>query len=757
MSTIHGTVSKNGYSFYAEVTETVPSDYISTNSTTVNVSVYIQNHGTRTASGGWTFVLKVDGSEKIHLTSQTVKTNDVPANGGTKLLMQTSVPVTHNSDGSKTATIEAYIEKPSYTAYDPGRCSLNGRFELTKIPRYANATFYAGSIQETSLRITWAANATIQDVRYRLNNGSWITAQTDVNNLNGEFMINNLSPNTQYTIDVDVKRKDSGLWSFDAGYSMSRTITTYDYPKITSAPDFTIGNTLRIDFYNPLSRNCSIYIIFADGTEYGGDETTQNYVQGYTSSTWQSKFYSSIPNSRTGKYKVRLICTAVSRDTTVSGGTYTAPEAKPTFSNFSYYDADEQVVTVTGSNQTIVRNKSDVKIKISSDNKMLPKNYANPDRYETSWAGGTKSVPYSSDDINVDLGKITTSGQTNISVTAYDKRGYWTTVSKIITVINYTEPEQSNALYRINGFENDTKLTIKGTFNLLTINNVNKNTITNVKYRYKEQGGTYNDYTTVQATVTDNKYECEMLSFNLDNSKSFVFEIVVTDKLGTYSKEILLSEGIPILFINSTKKNIGIGEINENEEYSLQIKGNYYFKSGNEILDYDIVDKDNNTVKLKNKYWDTSGILHNNVPLNDCIFDYQRVNMSGYKGYWCRIATCIFGSRYARFYGRVMVDNDGYEPSMADIWFSYYSQDEITSDNPFITQTKVITSIGGFSYEHCIAMTIEGKNTTSVRVSLWIYEWYDYSSMKITRMYGNCDIKNYTRAKTLPGDVTYLS
>lgn len=164
------------------------------------------------------------------------------------------------------------------------------------------------------------------------------------------------------------------------------------------------------------------------------------------------------------------------------------------------------------------------------------------------------------------------------------------------------------------------------------------------------------------------------------------------------------------------------------------------------------------SIKLKNnKYWDSSCIVHNKVPLNDCIFDYQHVNMSGYKGYWCRIATHVFIGRFARFYGRVMVDNDGYEPAMADIWFSYYSQGEITSDNPFITQTKVITSIGGFSYENCIAMTIEGKNTTSVRVSLWIYEWYDYSSMKITRMYGNCDIRGNTRAQSLPGEIVYLS
>lgn len=164
------------------------------------------------------------------------------------------------------------------------------------------------------------------------------------------------------------------------------------------------------------------------------------------------------------------------------------------------------------------------------------------------------------------------------------------------------------------------------------------------------------------------------------------------------------------------------------------------------------------SIKLSNnKYWDSSCIVHNKVPLNDCIFDYQHVNMSGYKGYWCRITSHIFTGQYQRFYGRVTVENDGYEPAMADIWFSYYVQGKLTSDNPFITQRKVITSVGSFSYENRIAMTIEGKNTTSVRVSLWIYEGYDYSSINITRIYGNCDIKNYTRTISLPGEIVYLS
>lgn len=164
------------------------------------------------------------------------------------------------------------------------------------------------------------------------------------------------------------------------------------------------------------------------------------------------------------------------------------------------------------------------------------------------------------------------------------------------------------------------------------------------------------------------------------------------------------------------------------------------------------------SIKLKNnKYWDSSCIVHNKVPLNDCIFDYQRVNMSGYQGYWCRIASHVFTGQYQRFYGRVMVENDGYEPSMADIWFSYYVQNVITSDSPFITQRKIINSVGGFSNSKYIAMTIEGKNTSSVRVSLWIYEPYNYSSMIITRIYGNSDIRDNTIAQSLPGEIVYLS
>lgn len=49
------------------------------------------------------------------------------------------------------------------------------------------------------------------------------------------------------------------------------------------------------------------------------------------------------------------------------------------------------------------------------------------------------------------------------------------------------------------------------------------------------------------------------------------------------------------------------------------------------------------------------------------ILDTQCVNMTGYKGCWCRVATRVFTGQWATFDGRIMVTNGGYEPGMADL------------------------------------------------------------------------------------------
>ena len=154
-------------------------------------------------------------------------------------------------------------------------------------------------------------------------------------------------------------------------------------------------------------------------------------------------------------------------------------------------------------------------------------------------------------------------------------------------------------------------------------------------------------------------------------------------------------------------------------------------------------------IKLKNNLYIDKSSIH--------FEDSNSVNMNGYKGYWCRITSHVFTVQYTRFCGRVLIENGGYEPAMADIWFSYYAQNALSSSSPFVSQTKILNATGYFSLSNQVAITVEGKGTNSVIVSLWVYEPYDYSILNIFKMYNTFDIKNCVKAKTLPGEITYLT
>ena len=89
--------------------------------------------------------------------------------------------------------------------------------------------------------------------------------------------------------------------------------------------------------------------------------------------------------------------------------------------------------------------------------------------------------------------------------------------------------------------------------------------------------------------MNENNYLCVQQAVDLNNETSFNFEIEVKDKLETVTLPYFVAQGIPIEFINASKKNVGIGCINENEEYSLAMRGNIYLKSGKAVLDYEVI------------------------------------------------------------------------------------------------------------------------------------------------------------------------
>lgn len=474
--------------------------------------------------------------------------------------------IAHDSQGKK--SISFALEGYSYV-YNTQ--STSGSLALTNIPRYftKTPTLEVVSKTETSLTIKWTTSENASRSQYKIDNGSWVDVETNINKKTGTMTINGLTPNHTHTIYGDFMRKDSGLW---CQTKPSINVTMYDYPYINSTPNFTIGDVLNIGIYNPLGRSCDIYVIGADESEDSGNTTSDTSISGYNNTSYQNFFYDSIPNTNTGTYKVRLVCSEVNRDITSTGGTYSTntAECNPSFSSFNVKDNNSSVVAVTGNNQVFVKSKSTLYVMIPSANKMTTQKSATPSSYSLSCDTLNQSTNYSTNDVNVSMGTLANSGTLRVNVRAYDSRSNSALAYKDITVYDYTKPTINLSAKRLNDFENQTTLSISGTYTRLTINNTDKNTITNVKYRYRETGGTWSSWTNINTTVVSGKFTCSDVILSLDNTKSFEFEIQVTDKLDSNTNTTSIDVGQAIFLISSNKKACYI--------------------NGQEILMYNVVD-----------------------------------------------------------------------------------------------------------------------------------------------------------------------
>lgn len=527
----------------------------------------------------WQTGLKITGGDLWY--SNAVKINSAIINGSTvqsttkysnikntgeHKLASGSTTIYHNSDGTKSfsASISGWL-------YSYGDTSGSGSFDLPTIPRYFSSTpkLELTSKTETSATFKWSTSENASVIQYKINNGSWVDVETGVNKSSGTFTINGLSANTNYTIYGDFKRADSGLW---ATTKPSVNMSTYAYPYCNSTPNFIIGNTLTLGLYNPLGRSIKVNIIGADGSQCTEDTTTGTSLTGYTNDSCKNNFYKSIPNSNSGKYKVKVTYGSIV-NTADNGNTYSTNtnECNPTFSTFTYKDSNTNVTAITGNDQVLIKGLSTLYVMIASANKMTTKYNATAKNYNITCDTLNKNVDYSTNDIEVLVGTIANAGNKRINVKAFDSRNNYATAYKDITVLDYNKPVINASVKRLNDFENQTRLSINGTFSKVLINNTNKNTIKNIQYRYRETGGTWSNWATVTFTLNDNKYSCNDVILSLDNSKSFEFEIKVNDNLDSNINTTGVGVGKPIFLISTNKKACYI--------------------NGQEILMYDVVDE----------------------------------------------------------------------------------------------------------------------------------------------------------------------
>lgn len=526
----------------------------------------VNETATSTANNTSTLSIKLVLKRPSSISSSATKTAACTINGtkytwsgtiggsGDKTLISKTQTVTHNTDGTKSISISASIDLDiSWSGSQIGTISGSATMALTKIPRYATISQSLNNKTETSIVMNWSSDSIIDYIWYSTNNGSSWSGVDVTDGTSGAYTISGLRANTTYQVKTRARRKDSQLTTDSSALS----VATYAYPYCNSMPDLTIGNKLTLGFYNPLKRNITVNILGADNSQISNDTTTGTSISGYNNATVQNRFYASIPNSKSGTYKVKV--TYSGQVSTQTGGTYTVDISvcKPTIGTVSYQDTNSTTTAITGNNQLIIRNQSQVTVSATSltSNKSATisscKVVINAVNYNLTINNSSASVS----GIVIDSASNVTA-----TFTLTDSRGITTTKNLTITMLDWVLPTAIITLQRQNNFYSETDINVNAEYSSLD----GKNTIT-IQCRYKkESDSSYGSYVSLQDGVTS--------TLTLNNLYEWDVQVLLTDKFGSTTYTLYLSEGIPIVFFDRILHSTGFNCFPKYEK-SVEVNG----------------------------------------------------------------------------------------------------------------------------------------------------------------------------------------
>lgn len=454
--------------------------------------------------------LSIDGDNKYERVAYDLRTD------GYKQIMSHSKRVYHNSDGTKSINISFSFDGRLSNGYPNG--SISQTVSLPTIPRYANITsFSVSKVDETSVQFNWSADASTDWAWYSTDDGNnW-------NNLPISNIVGGLSANTWYAFKLRIRRTDSQLTT-DSDTVWQQT---YDYPYISSAPNFDIGNQLSIGIYNPLNRSCQVYIIANDNSTMGGDTTTGTSISGYYNSNWKNFWYASIPNSSYGDYRVRLVVSSLNRDTTVSGGRYYAKEIEcKALLSMSVVDTNSDITNLLGSNTKFLKYLSKPQVTLTPTT-----------RYGSSIIGQTISLgdgqyAYS---LSHTFNKIESN---YVSGTVIDSRGFYTTVDTTLDMVDYIKLAITKfVLSKPEGSSNEVKITLEGNwFNDDFVANTHNTLSISLDYKLSTSSS-WTTFGTLTPTITGNTFKVNNLSLGnvYDFDKEYQFRVTITDMVDEIS------------------------------------------------------------------------------------------------------------------------------------------------------------------------------------------------------------------------------
>lgn len=337
----------------------------------------------------------------------------------------------------------------------------SGTYQLDVAPAYTSITgFSVGALSETSVRFNWSASNTVDYVWYSTNNGSSWTGKDVADGTSGSFDVGGLSANTGYNFKIRVRRKDSQLTTDSGAYYAA----TYAYPYLTSVPEFTVGNSLNIGIYNPLGRSCTISFIGDNGVEHNGGTITGTSISPFNNDSWKNILYSTLPSKTQGTYKARLVCATGNVNQVSSAVKYYLDTSdsgfKPAFTNNEIINVVNTANTAIAGSNKFIKNHNSLSGVIKP---MTAQRSASGSYYNISASGlSTVKKNYSSSNINFVLGNM---GTNTFNITAVDSRGFTTTRSKTIDLVDYNNPGVTTSkITRQNGIGTKAVLAFTGVY-----------------------------------------------------------------------------------------------------------------------------------------------------------------------------------------------------------------------------------------------------------------------------------------------------
>lgn len=339
------------------------------------------------------------------------------------------------------------------------------------------------------------------------------------------------------------------------------TIARASQPSINTwpnnSPDFNIGDTITIHMNRKSSAFTHKVTLYFGNYSYQIATGVTDNCQ-LNTSTIANNLYQQIPNANVGQGNITVITYNGSTQVGTKSCVFYAHvvNSNPTFSQ-AYQDTNSTTTAITGNNQQIIRNNSTLRITVSNAS---AKNYATLKSTKVVLNGTTYNGSFSGSTATFNIGTINVSSNTTAVVSVTDSRNFTTSKNLNITVINWVLPTAIINLQRENNFYSETNLNVNAEYSSLN----NKNTIS-IKARYKKTSdASYGAYITLQDDVST--------QLTLDNNYEWNFQVVLQDKLGTTTYNLILSRGIPIAFFDRLKRSLGINCFPADQE-SLEVNG----------------------------------------------------------------------------------------------------------------------------------------------------------------------------------------